>query len=93
MFYIDNDNPIINIESKDVHYQVNYTAFIVVLHDISSYWNEDFEEDYKENHYRLVRGSIFAIGSERQFRALYDKDIVHDEPRNIIAVIVAPTEL
>ena len=78
MFYIDNDNPIINIEAKDVHYQVKYTAFMVVLQDIAAYWDEDFEEDYKENHYKLGRGSIFAIGSERQFRALYDKDIIHD---------------
>ncbi len=78
MYYIDSDNPIIDIEAKDVHYQVNYTAFMVVLQDIDSYWDEDFSEDYRENHYRLGRGSVFGIGSERQFRALFDKDIIRD---------------
>lgn len=78
MYYVDSDNPIINIDAKDVHYQVKYMPLIVALQDIDAYWNEDFSEDYKEEPYKLTRGSIFGIGSERQFRALFDKDIIRD---------------
>ena len=78
MKYVDDDHPIIDIDAKDIHYQVNYTAFMVALQDIDSYWDDDFSEGYRDNHYRLGRGSVFGIGSERQFRALYEKDIIRD---------------
>lgn len=91
MKYIDLKNPVINIPAGDVHFQVNYVAYIIAAQDIPLYYNDDFADDYKGIDFSLKRGAILGIGTPRFFRALYERDQISDVS-SIIAVSGSDTE-
>ena len=91
MYYIEPNNPVIEICAGDVHYQVNYVAYIIAAEDILSYDNEDFAEDYKGIEYRISKGSVLGIGTPRLFKALYEQDQINDVS-SIIAISGSDTE-
>ena len=78
MYYVDVVPSEIMIDAGNVHYQVNYIAYIIANEEISHYTNEDFSEDYKGIEFRLKRGDIVGIGTPRLFKALYERDQIND---------------
>ena len=91
MKYIDLKNPVIEIGSDEVHYLVSYSPYIIATQDIEHFSIEDFADDYSGIDYRLDSGSIVGIGSDRQFHALFEKDIIRDAS-SIITVQGSDTE-
>ncbi len=78
MIFIDADHPDIPIDSGEVHYSVNYEAYVLAKEDIDDYYSDDFAEDYKNIHFKLKKGDIVGVGTEKRFDALFEKDIIHD---------------
>lgn len=78
MKYTDPQNPVIEIGSDEVHYLVSYLPYIICTQDIERFSTEDFVDDYTGIDYRLESGSIIGIGTDRQFHALFEKDIIRD---------------
>lgn len=78
MYFIEKEDTVIEIPAGDVHFQVNYIAYIVACEDINEYYVPDFSEDYQNIMFNIKRGSIIGIGHMKTFRALYDKDLIKD---------------
>ena len=78
MRFLDPDTQYIEIAAEDVHYQVEYAAYIIAVQDIEHYADEDLSSGYEEMDFYIPKGSVFGIGRSGQFSALFDNDIIKD---------------
>ncbi len=78
MRYPSNGENYIDLPAEDVHYRVEYAAYIVAVRDIDQYVDEDFEEGFEGIDFSIPKGSIFGIGDSGSFDATYKNDIIKD---------------
>ncbi len=78
MRYLKPDTEYVDIAAEDVHYQVEYAAYIIATQDIEHYTDEDLSEGFENIDFTIPKGSIFGIGRSGHFSALFDNDIIKD---------------
>lgn len=68
------------LEDKSLLGKVSICSFLLAKNNISQYYNADFDDDYQDSSFSLVKGSILAIGSQEVFIVEKDKNDLASVP-------------